>query len=379
MDREALRAPLCALLLAAACGSSEERAPAPPTSVVTEDPSSIPIAGLPEDLVRRFEEGDARFELPFREAQGLGPLYIHRACVNCHEDDARGPGAVRRLSRVDGAAAALPYGDVVRPRTTHEATVALVPTMEGWRETLRLPPAVFARGWLEAIADDEILAAARAQTGAISGRVAQLPSGIGRFGHKARAATLEEFVADALLGDMGLTSPMRSEELPGPEGLLDDAHPGVDLSAEDIAMLSDYVRLLDVPARVADAHGAQLFAGAGCADCHVPSMHTRNDYSIAAMRDRDVSLYTDVLLHDMGDGLADGIDEGVATGREWRTAPLVGVRFLSALMHDGRVTTVSEAIAAHASAGSEANEVIARFDALPPADRDALVHFVERL
>jgi CxxC motif-containing protein (DUF1111 family) len=92
-----------------------------------------------------------------------------------------------------------------------------------------------------------------------------------------------------------------------------------------------------------------------------------------------VSLYTDVLLHDMGDGLADGIEEGVATGREWRTAPLVGIRFLGQLLHDGRVRTVREAIAAHASGGSEANEVTRRFDALPASDQDALVHFVEQL
>ncbi len=382
MDREALRAVVCATLLVTACGSAEQSAPAPPPppiSRVVEDPSDAPIAGLSDEELARFEEADARFELPFRESQGLGPLYIHRACESCHEDDRRGPGAVRRLSRVDSSAAPLLYGDVVRPRTTHDATIALVPTIEGWRETLRLPPAVFARGWLEAIDDSEILAAERAQTGVISGRVAHLPSGIGRFGHKARAATLDEFVADALLGDMGLTSPMRTEELPGPEGLTDDARPGVDLSAEDIALLADYVRLLDVPARTTDAHGAQLFSDVGCADCHVPSMHTRADHPVPAMRDVEVSLYTDVLLHDMGDGLSDGIDEGVATGREWRTAPLVGIRFLGALLHDGRVTRVGDAIAAHASSGSEANDVIARFDALAPTDRDALVRFVEQL
>jgi len=366
-------------LALAACDRAPREPSAPPLSLVVEDPSDAPIASLSEAELARFEEADARFELPFRESQGLGPLYIHRACESCHQDDARGPGAVRRIARVDPSAAPLPYGDVVRPRTTTGATIALVPTGEGWRETLRLPPAVFARGWLEAIDDAEILAVERAQASTVHGRVAHLPTGIGRFGHKARAATLDEFVADALLGDMGLTSPMRTDELPGPEGLADDARPGVDLSADDIALLADYVRLLDVPARALDVVGARAFAAVGCADCHVPTMRTRADYPVSAMRNVEVSLYTDVLLHDMGEGLADGIDEGAANGREWRTAPLVGIRFLHALLHDGRVTTVSEAIAAHASNGSQANEVIVRFDALPPTDRDALVRFVERL
>jgi len=81
--------------------------------LVEADPSDAPIATLTDAELERFAEGDARFELPFREPQGLGPLYIHRSCVSCHEEDARGPGAVRRLAVV-GDGAPLLFGDVPR-------------------------------------------------------------------------------------------------------------------------------------------------------------------------------------------------------------------------------------------------------------------------
>ncbi len=353
--------------------------------LVAEDPSDAPIAGLSAEELRRFAEGDARFEHPFREAQGLGPLYIHRSCTSCHEDDARGPGAVRRVA----SAGELPFGDTLRPRTAAGARTPITAPDDAV-ETLRLPPAVFARGYLEAIADATIEGFEQAQRDrddGISGRAHRVPSSsteprnrIGRFGHKARSATLEDFTADALLGDMGLTSPHRPEELPNPDGLRDDARPGVDLGADDVAAIADYVRMLAIPRReAADPRGAALFEEARCAVCHVPSARTRSDHPIAALRYVEVALYTDVLLHDLGEGLADGVSEHDASGREWRTAPLVGLRHLRGLLHDGRAATVREAIEAHASEGSEANDSIARFRALSESDRDALVAFVEAL
>ncbi|AKF10705.1 Putative thiol oxidoreductase [Sandaracinus amylolyticus] len=367
------------IALAAACGDEPPALPeiaAAPIERVVEDPSDAPLAGLSEEELVRFEDGDARFELPFREAQGLGPLYIHRACTSCHEDDARGPGAVRRIVRRGADAPALPWGDVVRPRMTAGASVpVMAPAHPAIGEAVRLAPAVFARGLIEAIPDAAIEANARRGTG---GRVARLRDGrIGRFGHKARTATLDEFVADALLGDMGLTSPVRPEELPGPEGIRDDAKPGVDVSDEEIALLADYVRLLAMPRR--EARDGTVFEEIGCATCHLPSMRTRDDHPVRALRDVDAAIYSDLLLHDMGDGLADGIEEGAASGREWRTAPLVGVRHLRGLMHDGRARTVREAIDAHASEGSEANEVVARWRALGEDEQRALITFVEAL
>lgn len=391
------------LALAALLAGCVDPAPAPgsgPASalaLVAEDPTDAPLAGLTLAELARFEDGDARFELPFREAQGLGPLYIHRACTSCHEHDARGPGVVRRIARVGSDAPPLPHGDVVRPRVTAGArTPLLAPDHPALREEVRLPPAVFARGLLEAIPDATLLAWEVAQArrdDGVHGRAARLSSPaslpsplgpatptLGRFGHKARSATLEAFVADALLGDMGLTSPAHPDELPNPEGLVDDARPGVDVGPDEIALLADYVRLLAAPRRGAlDGEGSTLFARVGCDACHVPEARTHAEHPVGALRAVTVSLYTDLLLHDMGEGLADGVPEGVASGREWRTAPLVGIRHLRGLLHDGRAATVREAIAAHASTGSEANGAVARFRALAGAEREVLVRFVEGL
>jgi len=294
------------------------------------------------------------------------------------------------------SSAPLPFGDAVRPRLAAGASTP-VTAPAGTREVVRLGPAVFARGWMEAIADETILgweAAQAADDDAIRGRAARLaphplePASLfgetaphlGRFGHKARTATLESFAAEALLSDMGLTSPARPDELPSPDAMSDDLRPGLDVDADTVALLADYVRLLAIPERAEpDSRGRTLFSEVGCARCHVPTARTRADHPTAVMRDREVALYTDLLLHDMGVGLDDGLSEGVASGREWRTAPLVGIRFLRGLLHDGRAETVAEAIRAHASEGSEASEVIARLDALPDPDRAAIERFVQGL
>jgi CxxC motif-containing protein (DUF1111 family) len=374
--------------------ATAQETPRQPPRLVREDRSDLPIAGLTAELATLFALGDGRFEEPFTEAQGLGPLYIQRSCVGCHEDDLRGPGVVRRFG-VEGVR--LPFGDTVRPQLAAGAHTPLAPP-EGARVTTRLPPAVIGRGQLEALPDAQLFAWAEAQAqagGPISGRVARhrdedtiaTPSvfgadapTLGRFGLKARTATLEDFVADALLGDMGLTSPTRVVEPSNPDALEDDARPGLDVDAETVVQLAAYVRLLAIPTRATpDARGERLFSEIGCADCHVPRARTRADHPIEALRDREVALYTDVLLHDMGAGLEDGIEEAAASGREWRTAPLVGLRFVRSFLHDGRAGDVATAIAAHASDGSEASEVLARFEALEAQDREALVRFVEGL
>ncbi len=182
------------------------------------------------------------------------------------------------------------------------------------RVSARIGPAVFGRGWIEAVSDEAIAAQETrqaAQGGDVSGRANRLADGrIGRLGVKARLADLETFTADAFHGDMGLTSPRLRTEVPNPDGLTDDLLPGVDLTDETVRLAAGYVRRLAIPARrLADAHGrASLFASVGCADCHAPSLRTRADFSVAAMAGRDAEVYSDLLLHDMGATLADGVD-----------------------------------------------------------------------
>lgn len=396
---------LLPFLLLAACSAS----PLDGLTTVAEDPSDLPFAGLTPDLEDRFVEGDALFEAMHREADGLGPLYIRASCASCHADDAKGPGGVTKMVLVDddGAPLAdqsgLSFGHTVRAQRTAGATTPVEPPTEALvRTSLRIGPAVFGRGYLEAIADTEIerVEAEQAQrTDGVSGRIHRVcrtsktnpdqsihtyEEGrcglIGRFGVKARIATLDDFTADAYQGDMGITSPLRPNELPNPDGLEDDGKPGLDVTIETVNFVADYVRLLRIPKRAEPGtEGPALFARAQCAVCHVPSMTTRADHPVAQLAGVAAPIYSDLLLHDLGEALADGVSDGNASGREWKTAPLLGMRHLRAYLHDGRSTTIDDAILAHEGPGSEANASIAAYRALSSTDRDTLVRFVRSL
>ncbi|HEY8927248.1 MAG TPA: di-heme oxidoredictase family protein, partial [Polyangia bacterium] len=183
-----------------------------------------------------------------------------------------------------------------------------------------------------------------------------------------------------LQGDMGITSPLRPTELTNPDGLTDDLKPGVDVTIDSVNERAMYVRMTAIPRRAAgDPRGAAVFASAGCSVCHVPTLKTRADYPLAPLAGIDAPLYSDLLLHDMGPLRADGMAEGEATGRDWRTPPLVGLRFARGLMHDGVATTVEEAILAHAGPGSEADGSVTAFQALSAEDRALLLAFVSSL
>lgn len=362
------------------------RAPADPAlTVVHDDPSDEPIAGATADDRRIFAAGDRLFERVFRPSQGLGPVFIQASCRGCHGDAGRGPGSVTRMVLVGDDAGVLPFGTTARPQFTAGATRGVLPP-DGvpLRVSARVGPAVFGRGWIEAVDDAAIVAqeSAQAAQGVVSGRANRLANGrVGRLGVKARVADLDTFTADAFHGDMGLTSPRFPAEVPNPDGLADDLLPGVDLTDETVRLTAGYVRRLAIPARrPADAHGRALFASVGCADCHTPALRTRADFSVRAMAGRDAEVYADLLLHDMGAALADGVaGEGIATEREWRTAPLLGMRFARSFLHDGRARSVAEAVRAHGAPDAESHTAARRFEALAPGDRAALLTFVEGL
>ena len=356
------------------------------------DHGGLPLSGADALELDRFRAGDALFESTFREADGLGPLYVRSSCSACHAGDGRGPGRVGKLfvEASSGSSVTLPFGTSERPYFTAGARLPVLAATSGAgvRVHYVLPPALFGRGYLDAIRDDvirELALRAERRTGPIRGRLHRVRADgdeaarVGRFGLRAQQASLSEFVADALLGDMGLTSATRPEELPGPEARLDDDKPGVDVDSEVVAALSDYVRLIEIPRRAADAPGRRWFEQALCADCHIPELETRAQYPIRALAGIRAPVYTDLLLHDMGSALADGAGEGDASGSEWRTAPLIGLRFASAYLHDGRATNVEQAILEHGGPGSEATGSVERFRALAPSARAELVAFVEGL
>jgi CxxC motif-containing protein (DUF1111 family) len=268
--------------------------------------------------------------------------------------------------------------------------------------TSRVPPAVFGRGYMEAIDGAEIErveAEQAARTDAIHGRINRVTYAseantdtsfhqyqkgqtnlIGRFGLKARIPTLDDFTADAYQGDMNVTSPMRPTEVPNPDGLADDGKPGLDIDQDTVNSVATYMRLLAIPSRAApDPAAVALFDQVKCGACHVPSLRTRADYPITQLAGIDAAVYTDLLLHDMGEALADGLTDGQATSREWKTPPLIGVRFLRNFMHDGRALTVEDAINHHQGTGSQAGESVDLFLGLSAADREKLVAFVRSL
>jgi len=406
-----LRQLSCFALIAAlsACADDDAR---PKTNelegvkLVREDAGDRPLPNLDSEWSSRFNAGDGLFELRYYEAQGLGPVYIRSSCASCHEKDARGPGAVRKMVMLDhdgvplNDQSGLTWGNTIRPQTIMGVEQGIVAPENGsLLITVRQPPAVFGRGFMEAIADSEIerVEAEQAERDdGISGRInwvtytsransdtrfhehQQGERLIGRFGLKARIATLDDFAADALLGDMGMTSDMRPDELPNPEGDTDD-RPGVDVTPKTVNALADYMRVLRIPSRKTNEHGQELFEAAQCGVCHVPSLHTATDYALAPLADIDAHVFSDLLLHDMGKGFGDEIHDFTATSTEWRTAPLLGLRFLRSYLHDGRAQTIAEAIELHGAPDSEAAGSVQHFRDLSDEDRDALVAYVSAL
>jgi CxxC motif-containing protein (DUF1111 family) len=267
------------------------------------------------------------------------------------------------------------------------------------QRSARISSPVFGLGLLEAVPEEDILALADPEDrdgDGVSGRpnrVADARTGtmrLGRFGWKANQPSVRQQVAKAFSEDLGMTSPLYPERTctakqarcralaaPGAPSLDDAALDGV----------THYLRLLAVPARrdVADPtvlRGQALFQQVGCATCHRPSLRTGEVPDLPELSQQDIQPYTDLLLHDMGEGLADGRPDAEAHGTEWRTPPLWGLGLLQAvnrqvrMLHDGRARTFEEAILWH---GGEALGAKERFTHLARADRDALVTFLKSL
>jgi len=146
------------------------------------------------------------------------------------------------------------------------------------------------------------------------------------------------------------------------------------------------MRFLDAPQPSPDspggatsiANGRQKFVDVGCALCHTPSFKTGNS-AVAALNNKPVNLFSDLLVHDMGDGLADGVSQGEAGPREFRTAPLWGLGQRIFFLHDGRTANLERAIREHASNGSEANGVIANFNNLGEGRKQDILNFLRSL
>ena len=263
----------------------------------------------------------------------------------------------------------------------------------------RIARAIFGLGLLEAIDEATVLANADendADGDFVSGRPNFVwdrrlgQTVLGRFGWKANRPNVEEQIGGAFLEDIGVTSSLFPVDncMPSQSACLAAPNGGAPELADDkLVWISHYVETLAVPARRnwADAEilrGKSIFFAAGCVACHVPKMVTGTIEGFPELSNQTIRPYSDMLLHDMGEGLAVDRQEYAAEGSEWRTPPLWGIGLLQTvnkhqyLLHDGRARGFTEAILWH---GGEAVVPRERFVAMPRPDRDALLKFLESL
>ncbi len=350
---------------------------------------------------------------------GLGPLFNEKSCASCHSGKALaakvelapdGTLAARGLATRLGDALGHPdplYGRQIQPRAVNglesEGTVTYRPAGEGpmavafvpafgaldpaTRLGPRLAPPLAGIGRIGLVDAAAILAGEDPDDrdgDGVRGRARRLADGaIGRYGWKASAATLNQQVADAFMLDIGMSSP----QSPHPHGDCtegetacqrapdgrDATFDGEEISRQMIGLVSAYLDGVAAPRPpAADDPAAGLFAATGCAACHKPALAKSGGGSVA--------LYSDLLLHDMGPALDDGVGEPGVASAEWRTAPLIGLALRrgtnTRYLHDGRAETLDAAIRAH---GGEASRARTNYAALSDEDRIRLLTFLDRL
>jgi CxxC motif-containing protein (DUF1111 family) len=283
----------------------------------------------------------------------------------------------------------------------------------------RIPTPVFGAGLIEAIPDSAILANMRTNTSeksalGISGRANAHLSGnvnrsandgtVTRFGWKAQNKSLLIFASEAYNVEMGVTNQLfqqERDETPGcifnatPEDTLNFTPPAASGSSNtavlsDIEAFANFMRMLappiPAPPTPSSEKGRATFTKIGCVHCHTPSLTTgpkiasgSSTNPSAALSNQTANLFSDLLVHHMGIGLADGITQGGAGPDEFRTAPLWGAGQRVFFLHDGRTTNLVEAIRAHQSRGSEANRVVEHFNRLSTQEQQELIDFLRSL
>ena len=303
----------------------------------------------------------------------------------------------------------LPDGTIVslRAPTYAFSDPAYGPPADGLMLSPRVAPQMIGLGLLEAIPAADILALADegdANNDGISGRPQIVPSAefgtpmLGRFGVKAGAPTVREQSAGAFAGDMGLSTPLHPDPWgecttaqpscrDAPHGQEPDIRDGLEVDKPSLDLVTFYSRNLGVPERrnIDDPQvlkGKEVFYTTGCQSCHTPKHVTNRLTDQPEQSFQLIWPYTDLLLHDMGPGLADNRPEGRATGSEWRTPPLWGIGLTAQVsghteyLHDGRARSLLEAILWHGGEAQPQRDTVA---AMTSEDREALLAFLGSL
>lgn len=422
------------------------------TELQSREAYSQPISPLSEDEQREFMQGRALVRQSWiiapaldRELQGLGPLYNRNACIACHAKNGRGfaPANEHESMRAMLVRLSIPgqtltggplphpfYGDqlqeygvpgvkaegraslsyrqqaislasgeqiMLRKPQLNFSELAYGELPKDIQTSLRIAPAIYGMGLLQAVDEATILAlAAQPKPGNIKGRVnwvwdeEQQRMTIGRFGWKANVATLRQQTASALAGDMGLSSSVFPHGNCGAkqrecQKVAHSERP--EISTEQLQQMTFYQLALAVPKQrqAGDAtviRGKQVFERALCAACHQPTLQTGNFPGLSPLSQQQIAPYTDLLLHDMGPELADGRPDFKANGNEWRTPPLWGIGLAKKVdeqvgfLHDGRARNLLEAILWH---GGEAEASREQVRTMSAQDRQALLLFLESL
>lgn len=386
------------------------------------------VSGLTAEEGLTFFVGNSFFNQNWVESpssttarDGLGPLFNSRSCSGCHFKDGRGLplsnlGLLFRLGSTFNNSPDNMYGgqlqDFSISTVTNEGNMDISyqevsgTYPDGTPYSLRTPiytisgtnygaisggilysPRVGTQmiglGLLEQIPEAQLLANADefdSNGDGISGRanyaidVVNNNLKIGRFGWKANVPSIPHQVAGAFNGDIGITSSYFPNENHTANqtscmGLPDGGTP--EISDENLAAVILYSRTLAVPKRRSTTNsdvkrGAQLFKQISCTACHKMNFTTGNTGPIQALKNKKVVPFTDLLLHDMGPDLADGVPDHLATGSEWRTPPLWGLGLISTvnnhnyLLHDGRARSIEEAILWHGGEGQVSMEAFKR-------------------
>lgn len=375
---------------------------------------------------------------------GIGPLYNNISCGSCHQSQGSGapPQALQTAGLesfflllsdggVDehGAPADVPgFGNQLQNNSTYgkpkegdysvtytnqtftypdgstvilrvpsyNITNAYLPFPSNTKVSPRMAPSVFGLGLLENIGDATLIAMsnqASMDTNIIYGEVQYVwdviknQLSIGRFGHKCERPSVEQQVAEALNQDIGITNKLFPVENSFGQSQYYDDGLNPEITDSTLNALVYYMRTIAVPARrnVTDAsvlRGEQLFKQAKCAGCHRPTVVTDVNVILPQVSNQTIHPYTDLLLHDLGPGLADGRAVYNASGQEWRTCPLWGIGLTqivtgqTTFLHDGRATTLEQAILWHAG---QANYSKNFFTRLPKSSRDDLIAFLNSL